>query len=36
MAYPPLDVADGLTGGTLIPGAVQLFGDGAELNDEVI
>src|SRR5438105_11048650 len=36
MAYSPLDVLDGLTGGALIPGAVQLFGDGAELNSEII
>ena len=36
MAYPPLDVLDGLAGRALIPGAVQLFCDGAELNDKVV
>ena len=36
MAYSPLDVLDRVTGRALIPGAVQLLCDGAELNDEVV
>ncbi len=36
MAYPLLNVLDRLTGLALIPGSVQLLGDRAELNDQVV
>src|SRR6266478_7764270 len=32
---PPLDLCDGLSGVTLIPAAVEILGDGAELDNKV-
>ena len=36
MLNPPLHVLDGVTGVALVPAPVEVLGDGAELDDQVV